>query len=225
VIRLHEGKVEQSCPAGMVRVESLEALQTEPSDEVPTTKSRLQPQTTIRDAAAEEEIDANISSRQFYKTERSATGRVATSHYMLVLGSAGGSFYWTLLLISLVGTSLFSASRTYVLREWSSANDETLTRHFLLLYFALLIVRLFVGSFRWIWLYGVGNVGFYNRGSRLIHQRLLDSVCGATFGFFESTPKGRLMNVFGGDVWRLDSHSADDFGRTMIYGMSSPCTT
>lgn len=203
----------------MVRVKSLEALMSPPLNEVRTSEENLGQPTAHhakRDQADVQENGIRTISRQFYKTEQSAVGRVATSHYMLVLGSAGGALYWTILLIFLAGTAIFAALRAWVLREWSSDHDVSHLDHYLLLYFALLSSGLLTGTCRWIWLYGVGNVGFYNRGSRMVHQRLINVVCGATFGFFEATPKGRLMNVFGGDIWRLDCHSADDFGRTMI---------
>ncbi|WVQ79444.1 hypothetical protein IAT38_001542 [Cryptococcus sp. DSM 104549] len=38
--------------------------------------------------------------------------------------------------------------------------------------------------------------------------------------FFERTPQGRLLNVFGSDMWRLDSNSADDFGRMLKDGLT-----
>jgi ABC-type multidrug transport system fused ATPase/permease subunit len=221
VIRLHEGRIEQSCPAGMVRAESLETL-TDSSD----TKNSAKASTIVaeRNGKISQEVNQQTTSRQLYKTEHSAVGRVATSEYMLVLGSAGGMVYWIILMMFLAGTAVFAALRVWILREWSSDTDPSRLDHYLLLYFTLLSAGLLTGTCRWVWLYGVGNVGFYNRGSRIIHQQLLDVVCGATFGFFESTPKGRLMNVFGGDMWRLDCHSADDFGRTMIscerHGMS-----
>lgn len=52
-----------------------------------------------------------------------------------------------------------------------------------------------------------------NRMSRIIHDGLLDKLCSAPLSFFESTPNGRLLNVIGQDIWRIDSEAASEIGR------------
>ena len=161
----------------------------------------------------EDEDEVRRTSRQIYKAEHSSIGRVASSHYMLVFVSAGGVVYWLALLLIFGGTNAFDILKTLFLRQWSSDADPRHLNHNLSLYFTLVTSGVLLGGFRWIWLYGVGFRGFYNRGSKVIHSRLLDVIMGAKLSFFEGTPKGRIMNIFGSDMARLDGKSADDFGR------------
>jgi hypothetical protein len=99
------------------------------------------------------------------------------------------------------------------MERWSGDPDPSAVGYYISHYAGITLLGLVLGSVRWVWLYGVGNVGFYNAGSRRIHSMLLDRICGAPMSFFETTPGGRLMNLFGQDINRLDSQAADDFGR------------
>ena len=156
--------------------------------------------------------------RQVYKAEHSSIGRVATNHYMLVFKAAGGAFYWLMFaLIFGLAVVINQVMMPLLFREWSGDKNASHVGSYLVTYLSLTLIGIFFGSLGWIWLYGVGNVGFYNRGSRAIHVMLLDVICTAPLRFFEETPKGRIMNIFGQDMFRLDGFSADDFGREFTF--------
>lgn len=222
MICLKDGRVEKACLTNTMDrsdIDKLEALDSPTLS--PRELDRRISMTDHRPVAArqqglaktgQEEDEVKRTSRQIYKAEHSSIGRVASSHYMLVFVSAGGVAYWLILFVIFGGTSVFDVFKTLFLRQWSSDADPRHLNYNLGLYFALVSSGVLLGGFRWIWLYGIGFRGFYNRGSKVIHSRLLDVVLGAKLSFFEETPKGRILNIFGSDVARLDAQSADDFG-------------
>lgn len=225
MICLRDGRVEKAClTTTMDRsdIDKLEALES-PTLSMRELERRIsmvdQRPATIPQRGSkvmktdQDEDEVRRTSRQIYKAEHSSIGRVASSHYMLVFVSAGGAVYWLILFVIFGGTNAFDVLKTLFLRQWSSDADPRHVNHNLGLYFTLVSSGALLGGFRWIWLYGVGFRGFYNRGSKVIHSRLLDVVLGAKLSFFEETPKGRILNIFGSDMARLDGKSADDFGR------------
>lgn len=215
VISLKEGRVEQACLASEANVEELEEFDVpSPTTEVSFPMAK---HANLDQVDAPEDVKPDSPTRQVYTTEVSSVGRVAQNHYLLVFAAAGGAVYW------LVLAFIFGASTAFTdiliplfFRHWTDdAAPSHLDRN-LYIYLSLVTATVVLGGMRWVWLYGMFNFGFYNRGSRKIHSMLLDMICSAPLSFFESTPKGRLMNIFGGDMYRLDGNSADDFGRKCI---------
>lgn len=43
------------------------------------------------------------------------------------------------------------------------------------------------------------------RNSKALHNELLQGVLRSTSGFFDTTPKGRILNRFAGDVYVVDN--------------------
>jgi ABC-type multidrug transport system fused ATPase/permease subunit len=211
VVSLRDGHVEQACSKADIAIDDLaDILSPGPDPQSPL----AQPQEFAPLQVQDDEEEANrVTTRQIYKAEVSSVGRVARNHYMLVFAAAGGVAYWLVLAVNFIGTTMLNRiAIPLFLRHWTVDKDPAHLDHNLRIYLALVMVTIVLGGFRWVWLYGMFNFGFYNRGSRKIHEILLDRICSAPLSFFESTPMGRLMNIFGGDVARLDSNSADDFG-------------
>lgn len=147
--------------------------------------------------------------RKLYAQEKREVGSVRSSHYAMVFNAAGGHLYWASLFGVLLLCCGFKDSHQYVLRLWTE-NDQTDRLTFYIgLYAVLTIITSFFGIFRWFLLYGIGNVGMYNRGVRVIHASLIQRIAGASLRFFDITPKGRLLNVLTADIARLDYGSAD----------------
>ena len=139
---------------------------------------------------------------------------MASSHFLLAFTAAGGVFYW-LILASLLGSSIaLEVSRPIWLRHWIMDPKPAHLNFNLSMFAVISFTGIPVAALRFIWSYGIRQVGFVNRGSRIIHSILLDRICAAPLSFFESTPAGRIMNVFGQDMNRIDSSVAEDFGRT-----------
>ena len=206
LVSLNHGRVEQACDANLAKVDDLEIPES-PIDEkidLPNVKQHFED---------EESEDPTTTARKLYQEEQSSAGRVATGHYVLVFAAAGGIIYWLLLAFLYGSTTGFDIWRSVFLRQWTEDADPSHLDANLYWYFFIVTAGVVIGAIRWIWLYGVGPVGFYNSGSMKIHAELLDRICGAPLSFFESTPAGRIMNIFGQDMRRIDANVADDFGR------------
>ncbi|BEI85636.1 hypothetical protein CcaverHIS002_0510370 [Cutaneotrichosporon cavernicola] len=172
-------------------------------------------QTERDDLLSVEDDQDEPKARAVYTKEHQEVGHVASGHYWLVIAAAGGLGYWTIWIILYGGTKALSWSIDYVMKIWTGdPNIEANLNYYITLFLTLRVAWVVVGALRWVWLYGVGNVGFYSAGTKKIHRDLFRTITNAPLSFFESTPSGRLLNVFSQDIKRLDSQSADDFGRT-----------
>ena len=209
VVSLREGNVEQSGPPSDVDLHVIAAQLPPTEDE----EEEIPEPVSDNFRETETEQVGRQKARQIYKTEQMGMGRLAKRHYLFVLTSAGGLGYWLLLTFVYGGARAFDVGRIVWLRRWSADTDPEDVNLNLSVYALLVTTAVLAGALRWVILYGVGNVGFYNRGSRLMHKRLLDKICAAPLSFFETTPSGRIMNIFGQDMNALDGSSADAFGR------------
>jgi ABC-type multidrug transport system fused ATPase/permease subunit len=153
--------------------------------------------------------------RQVYQAEARAIGRVAATHYWMVLRAAGGPIYWTLFAIIFVATQGTSVAESVWLRTWTADDDESRVSYYLGGYGLIVFIGIILGGTRWIWLYGFGNghspftVGFSSSGSRKIHARLLKCLSSAPLAFFEGTPSARVLNRFASDMNRVDANVSD----------------
>nr|XP_018262736.1 uncharacterized protein I303_04216 [Kwoniella dejecticola CBS 10117]OBR84894.1 hypothetical protein I303_04216 [Kwoniella dejecticola CBS 10117] len=213
-----DGRVDQACLArdfsytDLAEVDPVDSSINESSvDESGVTRATTR--SRRKSVKYEEREESNIVTRQLYREEHKSVGRVSSSHYWLVFSSAGGVWYWASLLLLYGIHRAVTIERTFWLEKWTSDPDESNINHYLVTYAFLSVGAILLGSFKWVWLYGLGNLGFYNRGSKKIHEMILTKVFQAPLQFFETTPQGRLLNIFGQDMYRLDCQSADGFGR------------
>lgn len=175
---------------------------------------QLYEDTRLEDDEAFEEAEVR-EARHLYKAEDQKSGHVAGSHYWMMIKAAGGFGYWTIFAICYILAKGSSMVVQYVLEIWTDDPDQSHLDYYLSLYIGVNVIYVLFGSIRWVWLYGVGNVGWYSAGTKKIHRRLFKTIAQAPLSFFESVPSGRLLNVFAQDMRRLDAQSADDFGRTV----------
>jgi ABC-type multidrug transport system fused ATPase/permease subunit len=206
VVSLKDGRVEQACSAAGLRVSGM------PTTQLPETEKVSAPP---RGSSIEDKrIDAAEGRvRKIYEDEHRAVGRVAMSHYRLLFEAAGGRWYWLIFGIIFLSARLIDILRSYVLQAWSGDINPAHLDRYLITYGVVVSGEVVLGGMRWVWLYGVGHVGFLNSGTRKIHSMLVNSLAGATLGFFERTPTGRLINIFGQDMARVDTCVSDDVGR------------
>ncbi|ODO08357.1 ATP-dependent bile acid transporter [Cryptococcus wingfieldii CBS 7118] len=220
-----DGKVEQACPTSDAKLGAL-ALENEPplselgvAREGPRDLPGGRPlvsQIEKKDRARDVSSAIPRASRQVYAEEHREIGRVSRNHYLLIFQAAGGKLYWALLLLIFGGQRALTLSKNFWLAHWSSDPDPEHLDYNLGVFAIIIVLVLSVGALRWVWLYGVRNVGFYSRGSRLIHDVVMTRLFTAPLQFFETTPQGRILNVLGQDIRRLDCNAADDFGRLGI---------
>ena len=154
----------------------------------------------------------NETTRQVYKDENLASGTVQAKHYWFVITAAGGFGYWFLLALLYFGARGTDVLRSLWLEHWSADPDPNDIDLNLGVYAVLVSGGVFTGILQWVWLYGIGNVGFFNRGARIIHERFIQTICAAPLSFFEATPTSRILNVVGRDMMLMDTWSADAFG-------------
>ncbi|WVR06775.1 hypothetical protein IAU60_003810 [Kwoniella sp. DSM 27419] len=215
-----DGRVEQACPVSQIAMGSLEtipAVSSPPVDDAQTVREhrRSQRQQSFRERDA-----SGRETRQLFKAEHMEVGRVATNHYLLVLKAAGGQWYWLAFAFLYLVQRGSTVARNFILEGWTGDSEPTHLNYWLWIYGAAAMVGILVSAARWTWLYGVGTVGFYSSGSKKIHEMVLSRVFGAPLAFFETTPHGRILNIFSQDIWRLDSQSADTFGRTSMQALA-----
>jgi ABC-type multidrug transport system fused ATPase/permease subunit len=204
LIFLENGTVAQACPASEAQISAIPTAPPAP-DEGHT-----------EEKTADEDEEPDSPARQIYKNEHTASGRVASSHYWLIFKSVGGFWYWLTFAILFVVTRLADIGQSFVLAQWSSDSDPRHLDQNLINYGVLVSAAVVIGALRWVWLYGVGSTGFVNSMSRKIHLKMLTTLVAAPLSYFETTPTGRLMNVFGQDVNRIDAFVSDDVGRTIM---------
>ncbi|OCF60910.1 hypothetical protein L486_00554 [Kwoniella mangroviensis CBS 10435] len=210
------GQVEQACPASevsysnLVDIASAELSIDEPSESPGVAKTAPYRRQSHH---FEERDEFSGVARHLYREEHKSVGRVASNHYLMVFRSAGGFWYWSALALVYGIYRLVAVARTFWLEKWTSDPEQSHINYYLMVYAGISAGCIALGSFKWVWLYGIRNVGFYSAGSKKIHESLLSKVFQAPLQFFETTPHGRLLNIFGQDVYRLDSQSADGFGR------------
>ena len=211
LVVLENGHVEQACPAYDAQVDNFQRLETEKHIDEPVANAEKAKEPVPGDE------QAGHASRQVYTTEHASEGRVHTSHYKLVFNAAGGKLYWIGIALLYGLTASSDVIRPVFMRQWSSDPNPAHLDYYLGIWFIIIGITVTLGAFRWVWLYGMtfGRVrfGFYSRGSKIIHSKLLTRVLNAPLGFFESTPTGRLINIFSQDIYRLDAQVADAFGR------------
>lgn len=176
------------------------------------------------DKVAEEEWEADVlpesgtEHRVLYQEEHQAVGHVHSSHYWMMIKAAGGIPYWVFMAVLLFGAQALSVSVNWIMKTWTADPDQAHLLYYVTLYVTTSLLLIVVGSLRWVWMYGIDllGVGFYSAGTKKIHRRFFDAMTRAPLSFFESTPAGRILNVFAQDMRRLDTQSADDFGRTAM---------
>lgn len=165
-------------------------------------------------AASEVTVLEDEAPNHFYAQETRASGNVALRSYLFLLGSAGHLAYWVVFLSVYIVTECLTVAQSYWVRRWT-AEPGTDTSYYLIRYAWILVGGYVLGSFRWFWLYGIGNRGFTNRAARIIHAEVLDKVAHAPMRYLQATPFGRLMNRAGQDQTRIDGNVSDDVGRSV----------
>jgi ABC-type multidrug transport system fused ATPase/permease subunit len=218
LVLLKAGVVDKACPANEARMSELDLVTLASPVECQESTPQI-PRKPIEVAE-----DSGVS-RHLYKAEHRSIGRVSSNHYWLIFVAAGGMGYWIILLSLHFGTQFFYIWRSVWMERWSDDPNPAHLDHYISHYTAIVITAIAIVAIRWVLLYGIGNVGFYNGGSRRIHSTLLDRICAAPLSFFETTPSGRLMNVFGQDMNRLDTTAADDFSSACLENLADCADT
>ncbi|KAJ8082867.1 hypothetical protein PM082_008724 [Marasmius tenuissimus] len=169
------------------------------------------------------EIKAKKTARKLVDDEARAVGRVAKDVWTAYFSACGRYWYWILFGATFLLGALTPVAENGWLRIWSGAVDDGTQDHdaifYVGVYAAVTIVGLILTTFRWLVLYA-GSI----EASSVLYKRLLETVLFANIRFHDTVSRGRLLNRFGKDFEKIDSGLSNDFGHTLVYGLSSITT-
>ncbi|KAH8087167.1 multidrug resistance-associated ABC transporter [Cristinia sonorae] len=180
------------------------------------TSSTVAPTTTTAGDAKPE----TKAPRRLVEEEKRAVGRIGRDIWMTYIKACGGVLYWTTFGFSLVIAAASPVLENGWLKIWSgAASDEDHARSplfYISVYAGITALGLFLTSLRFYILYRGGI-----HASRVLYKQLLEGVLFAQIRFHDTVSRGRLLNRFGKDFEGVDSNLPDNFGRSVIYGLSA----
>lgn len=160
--------------------------------------------------------------RKLVEEEKRAIGRISRDIWETYIWACGGGWYWTIFMSILIAASLSPVIENGWLRYWSArpadegANNPV---YYITVYAIINGVGLVVSTVRWFVLYK-GSI----HASTVLYKRLLETILFANIRFHDTVSRGRLLNRFGKDFEGIDSSLSDNFGRSIIYGLSATTT-
>jgi ABC-type multidrug transport system fused ATPase/permease subunit len=110
----------------------------------------------------------------------------------------------------------------HMFRHWSNSELNGTVEspgYYIGVYAVLTTLGLFIGTLRWFVLYR-GSI----HASHVLYRRLLEAVLFANIRFHDTVSRGRLLNRFGKDFEGIDSSLSDNFGRSVMNGLSAATT-
>ncbi|KIR29354.1 ATP-binding cassette transporter [Cryptococcus deuterogattii LA55] len=158
--------------------------------------------------------------RKLIEDEKRARGRITWTVWKTYFNALGGPIWWLLFILSLGMAMLVPVAEKGWLGYWTGSSlspSETghTTRYYVMGYSVITIVGVFASNLQYCIIY-IGSL----RASRRLHNSMLKSVLFSTLRFHDTTSRGRLLNRFGKDIEGLDSSTADNFVRSMAYGLN-----
>ncbi|XP_072021148.1 ATP-binding cassette sub-family C member 9-like [Amphiura filiformis] len=145
-------------------------------------------------------------------------GSVTLDVYLYYLKTIGAVLVCILVLGLIVRTSLGMGS-TFWLSTWSEAslkNDTRTTKHFIMGYAGISIVAILSS----ILCYGI-QITSSLVAARKLHGAMLRNIIRAPMRFFDTTPIGRVLNRFSGDVSCIDMELLNTINE--LLGSLIPC--
>ncbi|KAI0312306.1 multidrug resistance-associated ABC transporter [Amylostereum chailletii] len=240
---LYEGDREAFLTSGVVK--KLVQSAGEPDDkdkqaaaEVPTIEEEIAAETEkagLAHASAPSEASSTVATastadvkpekkapRKLVDEETRAVGRISRDVWAEYISACGNVWYWIIFGFSLLLAAASPVAENGWLTIWSRSGEKP-TPHTPLFYIGVygLVtgVGIILGTIRWFILYN-GSI----RASTVLYKRLLETVLFANIRFHDTVSRGRLLNRFGKDFEGIDSSLADNFGRSIMYGLSAAMT-
>ncbi|KIK21279.1 hypothetical protein PISMIDRAFT_104265 [Pisolithus microcarpus 441] len=137
--------------------------------------------------------------RKLIEEERRAVGHIKREIWETYIRALGGWKYWSVFVVALILGAL-----SPVLENW---------------WLNSCLIGLFLNVFRFYVLY-TGSIN----ASTVLYKRLLEAILFANIRFHDTVSRGRLLNRFGKDFEGIDSKTADNFGRSVFYGLAALTT-
>ncbi|KIY69721.1 multidrug resistance-associated ABC transporter [Cylindrobasidium torrendii FP15055 ss-10] len=161
--------------------------------------------------------------RKLVEDETRAVGHISTDVWLMYIQSCGHWFYWALFALIFILGCLAPVAENGWLRYWSHSvleKDGSRTPlYYICIYAMITALGLVITTLRWFVLY-TGSI----HASVVLYERLLESVLFTSIRWHDTVNRGRVLNRFGKDFEGIDSNLSDNFGRSVMYGMSSVTT-
>lgn len=218
------GLVQSGAMAGQEEEDKTKTADTEESVEVaviaPSDTNSTAASSTI---GADSEAGKKKAPRKLVEEEKRAVGRISKDIWLTYIRAAGGPWYWTIFVTSLVLATLGPVVEKGWITKWAGATlrDEApkSPMWYITIYAAITGASAVIATLRWFILYE-GSI----RASVILYKRLLERVLFAKIRFHDTVSRGRLLNRFGKDFEGIDSGLADHFGRSIMHAMSALAT-
>jgi ABC-type multidrug transport system fused ATPase/permease subunit len=165
-----------------------------------TTKKESALQLTTKESKGK--LTEKESKGKLTEKEKTATGAVTVDVWMGYVRLVGGFGASTILILAMA-LNVQQVLVNWWLSVWSSASDDEsntkTTNYYLLIYFLLgLLACLLILSYQLT--AATGGL----RAAAQIHNQMFKSVLKAPLSYFDTTPSGRLLNLFTADIKLID---------------------
>ncbi|BEI79510.1 hypothetical protein CcaverHIS002_0100390 [Cutaneotrichosporon cavernicola] len=172
--------------------------------------------------ASSDRLITQKAPRKLIEDEKRVRGRIAWSVWEKYFSALGGPIWWTVFIVATIVSTIVPIFERGWVSYWSD-DDGKRPQHsstfYVSGYAAITITGCFLTNLPYAVVY-VGNL----RASSILHAGMLKAVLFAPLRFHDTTNRGRLLNRFGKDIEGLDSKLANNFGRTIQYGLKVVCT-
>ena len=155
--------------------------------------------------------------------EGRSKGAVATATYIFYIKS-GGAHYFIILILFLIARVCFAITANFVIANWGkaqeSASDNTenvksgLTTDENLDFVASYAVYSLLEAAA-VFAVGILKIFFSQTGAWRNHENLVSTFLSAPISYYDSTPLGRILNLFSNDLRSMTAMLAGAFIRTM----------
>jgi ABC-type multidrug transport system fused ATPase/permease subunit len=173
-------------------------------------------------AASTDNLIKQKAPRKLIEDEKRVRGRIAWSVWKTYFSALGGPIWWIVFIIATIVSTLVPVFERGWVSYWSD-DDAKRPQHsstfYVSGYAAITVAGCILTNLPYAVVYA-GNL----RASRILHSGMLKAVLFAPLRFHDTTNRGRLLNRFGKDIEGLDSKMANNFGRSIQYGLKVVCT-
>ncbi|KAL7425146.1 hypothetical protein Q5752_000834 [Cryptotrichosporon argae] len=176
------------------------------------------------EASQADSVAKQKAPRKLIEDEKRARGRIAWPVWKTYFTALGGPFWWSCFIFALLVAMIQPIAEKGWLQYWTGSElAATSTEHsatyYMTGYTMIAVSGVFLQNLQYAAIYW-GSI----HASKLLHARMLESVLFATLRFHDTTSRGRLLNRFGKDIEGLDASMADNFVRSLSYGLDALVT-
>ncbi|KIM46743.1 hypothetical protein M413DRAFT_63584 [Hebeloma cylindrosporum] len=147
------------------------------------------------------------------KEEKRFEGRISRDVWLLYIRANGNLWFWLVLWVALLVSSLSPVWEKGWLKIWSSSGDPPQKAGFFLGIYAG--VKIATKIVRWLIIFS-GSI----HASKVLYEKLLETVLFANIQFHDTTSRGRVLNRFGKDFEAVDNELPNELGRALMIAMS-----